>query len=55
MRHLLVVEVQLDLFLPQAKHGLPVLWTLAYAKGVRLRIMPLYGSARASAIFFDSS
>ena len=30
-------------------------WTLAYAKGVRLRIMPLYGSARVSAIFFDSS
>ena len=31
-----------------------VYWTLRYDRGVRLRIMPLYGNARLSAIFFDS-
>ena len=29
-------------------------WSVTYAAGLRLRIMPLYGSARVSAIFFDS-
>lgn len=31
-----------------------VYWTLRYDRGVRIRIMPLFGSARVSALFWDS-
>ena len=49
-----------NLLAPEAKSHITnftrgVYWTLPYDGGnVRLRIMPLYGSARVSGVFFDS-
>lgn len=32
-----------------------IYWTLRYNRGVRIRIMPLFGSARVNAMFWDRS
>merc|ERR1712060_662919 len=49
----------LSLVAPEAKSFIKgfqrgVYWTIRYNRGLRLRVMPVFGSARISALFWDA-